>query len=266
MNIGRQTSDLIIISSKNAATMKIDTISRQEQVRRYLIEYIRDNNLQPSDQLPSESDLARTIGVSRSTIREVFTTLEAEGILIRRHGFGTFLAGIPLVRESTASGFASYTSQIQSAGFTPHFKVLSVKYATVPDEALLLFNLDRSTELVCVERIILANETHTVYMLDYLHPEIVLRDKHWDQFDGNMIDFLSQHLGYDLAYLKINYEALLVDRAIASHLKLEEGMPIISSRSTLHSLDNHLIAYGISYLNPSAIKIEVTKTVNNRHK
>ena len=41
--------------------------------------------------IPSESDLAKELNVSRSTIREALGHLESEGIIFRKQGSGTFV-------------------------------------------------------------------------------------------------------------------------------------------------------------------------------
>ncbi len=41
--------------------------------------------------IPSESDLADELGVSRTTIRDALSRLEIEGTVYRRQGSGTFV-------------------------------------------------------------------------------------------------------------------------------------------------------------------------------
>ncbi|HXF60666.1 MAG TPA: FadR/GntR family transcriptional regulator [Caldilineaceae bacterium] len=53
--------------------------------------YILDNNLQAGDPLPAESELARQLGVSRSSVREAVKALESLGVLETRRGSGIFV-------------------------------------------------------------------------------------------------------------------------------------------------------------------------------
>jgi len=53
---------------------------------------IRDGTLRPGTQLASEADLSRQAGVSRMTVRQAIGLLVAEGLLVVRHGVGTFVA------------------------------------------------------------------------------------------------------------------------------------------------------------------------------
>lgn len=47
----------------------------------------------PGGRLPSESELAAEFGVSRATVRTVLARLAAQGLILRRHGEGTYVNG-----------------------------------------------------------------------------------------------------------------------------------------------------------------------------
>jgi GntR family uxuAB operon transcriptional repressor len=55
--------------------------------------------LGPGARLPTERQLATDLGVTRSGIRHALATLEAEGLISREVGRGTFLRGAPPVRH-----------------------------------------------------------------------------------------------------------------------------------------------------------------------
>ncbi|NPA90931.1 MAG: FadR family transcriptional regulator [Chloroflexi bacterium] len=63
----------------------------QEAVVQQLKEYIIASGLRPGDRLPTEEDLARQLGVSRTAVREALRALEALGIISVRHGAGRFV-------------------------------------------------------------------------------------------------------------------------------------------------------------------------------
>src|SRR5215216_8143548 len=54
---------------------------------------IESSVLKPQDALPPERELASDFSVSRITVRKALDALVADGLLIRKQGAGTFVAG-----------------------------------------------------------------------------------------------------------------------------------------------------------------------------
>lgn len=65
------------------------------QVYVLLRQELTEGNLDPRTPLPSEPDLARGYGVSRVTVRRTLERLEADGLIRRVRGVGTFPAARP---------------------------------------------------------------------------------------------------------------------------------------------------------------------------
>ena len=57
----------------------------------YVSERIADATLNPGDKLPTESEIMRILGVSRTVVREAISHLQAAALVETRHGIGTFV-------------------------------------------------------------------------------------------------------------------------------------------------------------------------------
>jgi GntR family transcriptional repressor for pyruvate dehydrogenase complex len=84
----------------------IDRLSVVDQVRGQILAFLW-GNLKPNLRLPSERELAETMGVSRSAIREVLQGLVMEGVLGTKQGGGYFVRdmGPSTLLESSAFSF-----------------------------------------------------------------------------------------------------------------------------------------------------------------
>src|SRR4051812_25265631 len=71
---------------------------------------IRDRTLKPGDKLPTEAEIMREWGVSRTVVREALSKLQAAGLVETRHGIGTFVLEPP-----AASGFRIDPAEIETA-------------------------------------------------------------------------------------------------------------------------------------------------------
>jgi GntR family transcriptional repressor for pyruvate dehydrogenase complex len=64
---------------------------RLQSQARLLLEYIEREELHPGDRLDSERELAKKLGISRSSLREAIQVLQTQGRLVVKHGIGVFL-------------------------------------------------------------------------------------------------------------------------------------------------------------------------------
>ena len=78
--------------------MNQDNQSKTKQTVNNLLQFIRDEHLQPGQRLPNEYELAEQLHVGRGTIREAIRELVSRNVLDVRQGAGTFISfkdGIP---------------------------------------------------------------------------------------------------------------------------------------------------------------------------
>jgi DNA-binding FadR family transcriptional regulator len=65
-----------------------------DQIAARLIDLITERQLKAGDRLPPERELAATMGVSRSSLREALRALAMVGVADMRHGDGTYLTNL----------------------------------------------------------------------------------------------------------------------------------------------------------------------------
>lgn len=84
--------------------------SRSAELSQAMLDLIIDQGLAPGAALPTEAQLMTDLGTSRGPLREAIKSLQAQGIVEVRHGYGTFvgLAGadaiLPWLTFRTRSG------------------------------------------------------------------------------------------------------------------------------------------------------------------
>ncbi|MGE5146151.1 MAG: histidine utilization repressor [Candidatus Eiseniibacteriota bacterium] len=67
--------------------------ARYEQVKRFILDGIARGRWKEGDRLPSEPELAESLGISRMTIHRALRELAVDGVLVRRQGVGSFVGG-----------------------------------------------------------------------------------------------------------------------------------------------------------------------------
>src|SRR5205085_9684025 len=81
----------------------------QQSLRHRIAERLRElllsGEYMAGARLPSEPALARSLGVSRSSLRAAIAVLEADGLLHRLHGSGTYVTNRPQLRNDLSKNF-----------------------------------------------------------------------------------------------------------------------------------------------------------------
>jgi DNA-binding FadR family transcriptional regulator len=69
--------------------LRTETVYRaaQERIKQYIVAH----DLRPGDPIPTETVLARDLGISRNSLREALKALATSGIVETRHGLGTYV-------------------------------------------------------------------------------------------------------------------------------------------------------------------------------
>ena len=78
-------------STEMGALRPIEVVNVTDAIQERVTEYIQYNRLAPGDRLPSETTLARSLGVGRNALREALGALAALGILEARVGVGWYV-------------------------------------------------------------------------------------------------------------------------------------------------------------------------------
>ena len=73
-----------------------------ERIASRLADDVRSGALAPGERLPGERELARRLGVGRSSVREAIAALQVDGVVVTRPGSGTYVADAPPVERTSA--------------------------------------------------------------------------------------------------------------------------------------------------------------------
>ncbi|TCP80101.1 GntR family transcriptional regulator [Rhizobium sp. PP-CC-2G-626] len=109
------------------------------KLRQSLEEAIQSGRLNHGDALPPERDLAEYANISRVTVRKAVDDLVRDGLLVRRHGSGTFVVK-PLARvQQSLSRLTSFTEDMARRGLTTRAQWIERGLiAASPDEMMTL--------------------------------------------------------------------------------------------------------------------------------
>jgi GntR family transcriptional regulator len=137
------------------------------RVREEVRDRIRDGRFSDGLQLPPEIELATSLGVSRTTLREALLQLEQEGLLIRRHGYGTFVRSSARLRGSLNANLSA-TEVIRSHGMEPGTSHARVERRVPPADIGTRLRLPSDAQVIHLERVRTADGRPVIFTIDMM--------------------------------------------------------------------------------------------------
>lgn len=136
------------------------------QLKQVLHGEIERGVYKPGDRLPSEPELIRQYGISRITVRQALDELEAEGLIVRRHGKGTYVAELRI--EQDLVRLTDFMEDMQQAGQNPSSRVLTLAHEPASSAVAKALHLKEGMEVVRVDRLRLADGRPMAFDITWL--------------------------------------------------------------------------------------------------
>lgn len=219
--------------------------------------------LNPGDQLPPEPYLARYLSVSRAMLREVITTLVERGLLIRKHGVGTFLASRTPFLESGLEVLESLDSMARRIGLETEIHELDIvkREANRDEIAGLGLAEDTHQTIISVSRGILVSGKPVAYLVDIVPEQYLSLGEMEGSLHGSVFDILVSRGSPALAYSRTDIIAENASEFLAGRLSIKKGTALIKLKAQLYSPEEIVIDYSMSYFVPGFFKFHVMRRV-----
>lgn len=179
------------------------------------------------DRLPSEHELCRHYGVSRTSVREALARLEAARLIRREQGRGAFVEARPECVDWTLQATPALLGERIRDGRSPlRSRVVRAGREPLPSWAAAIVGDDDGTGFV-VERIRSVGNVAAVHVVNHLPARLAglapsLRDPR-----ASLYAALEQVAGLRISRMRRTIEAVSADRALARILEVEVGHPTV---------------------------------------
>ncbi len=110
-----------------------------------------------ADLLPGERELSQMLEVSRTTLRRAIAALVEEGVLVHRHGAGTFVRRSPPHVEQPLSRLTSFTEDMRLRGLAASSRVIERGLFLPTPEELMMLDIKLSETVFRLSRLRLAD-------------------------------------------------------------------------------------------------------------
>jgi len=187
----------------------------------------------PRPALPSESELAAELGVSRNAIREALELLRGEGLITRVQGSGTFVTGAKLRQhldrlEGLAESLAGHRLPVDN-------EVLSIRESSATPFVAAKLQLPENAPILFIERLRSVGGLPLSLDTTSLRIGAIPADAELGQQD--VFALIESELGVRLGWAEITVESVAADSRTAELLKIRTGAPLLLLHRLTHLED-----------------------------
>lgn len=195
------------------------------QVKQLIKEMIDKGELRPGDRVPGERELAERFRVSRMTARQALNELEAEGVLVRIQGKGSFVAR-PKIRQALLA-LTSFTEDMLLRGLTPHTKSLKTEVVEADRDLAELLGLVIPREVWRIERLRTADGEPMAFEVSYVPRRLCPDLDEQLRKEGSLYGVFERVYGLRLVRATQTIEAGIASREQGGLLGIKAGAAVL---------------------------------------
>jgi len=219
------------------------------------------------DQIPTEYELCKTYQVSSITARQAILNLVSEGLLVRKQGKGTFVTGVPNIKNIKTLQLSGALNNILPEGLKAQdVKVLDIIKMKTPKRIAKLLKIGEGKEVLQVRRTRIYNRIPVSYIRNYLPLEIGEKIKKDDLYRYPMLDILRNRLQIPLTGGIQYVEAIVADYDIASALSVNICSPILYLETIIFERQKKPVELVQTFYRPDQFQYTVKLRIRNFNK
>jgi GntR family transcriptional regulator len=223
---------------------------------------IESGHYQPGDRLPPEEELAGLLGISRSTLRETMSHLEGNGVVIRRHGVGTFVAApARALLEAGLEKLESLRSLAARAGAAEERTGWEVETLVAPAPLAASLSVRPGSALVRVQMTAAIAGYPFAYLDGYVPEHFVDFDELRAYPTGSLLDYLIQRGQVSIAYTRSEVHSVEAGKPIAAHLGLKARAPLLHLDETYFTDVGHPVVRSFNYFMTNRFGFHIVRRV-----
>lgn len=211
--------------------------------------------------LPSEPRLAKSLGVSRATLREAMRTFETQGSIHRKQGVGTFVAHPSQIIETGLETLESIHTVAERSGLKVEMSSYHVEHRLPNKKEKEVFELKPDQKVVQVTWVMEAEGRPVSYLVDILPDDVLNPEDIRRQFTGSMLDILLRRKDILLTTSRSEISAVAAVSEVARALGVQRQAVLLYFEAQLFTFQGRLVDYSYSYYLPGYFRFHVIRRV-----
>ncbi|MEU3270965.1 GntR family transcriptional regulator [Saccharomonospora sp. NPDC006951] len=206
-------------------------VPKWHQLAQRLRSAVVKGEFEQGDLLPSETELTRRFGISRTTAGTALRALERDRLVRRRPGHGTVVLPPPIDQPLTL--LSSFSEDMRGRGLTAGYRESVVTVAISPPDVAAAFGLAEGDHVVAVDRMLLAEGEPIAHSRCWLAPHAVdpSAPPSAGELDrGSLYAWIERNSGSRVVKADEHIEGATAGAALARRLAVRRGAAVLVAR------------------------------------
>ena len=210
--------------------------------------------------IPSETDLANELGVSRTTIRDALSRLELEGTIIRKQGAGTFVNEASLQIHTRLEEIWQYETMLEAHGYTPTNRIISVEEQPVNLNSAPQLGLSPTDTMLQVKKLFLADNEPVILTINHIPTSIINKPYTSNSFHLPIYKFMDEYCQQNLAYYLSEIQPLIAPDWLVDILNLpQQPTALIAFEEIGYNVDNEPLLKTHSFFRDDLLRLRLIR-------
>jgi GntR family transcriptional regulator len=210
-------------------------------VRDRLREAILAGSLAPGERLPSEADLVARFGVSRITVRQALSELQAQKLIATVNGKGSYVTRPE--RGGAAGPMVGILEAMRRRGLEAHGRLVSNRVVRAAGAVAESLGVARGSPVGAVTILREIDGAPFAIGTSYLDPELAARLAAHDLANTDVVIALGRITGMRATETRVSVSAVPAPAGVARRLRCASGAPLLHIRTLTHDARHRPYCY-----------------------
>lgn len=234
----------------------IKETSLQKYVKDQLRQIIKSAT---TTKLPSEQILSKKLGISRTTLRSVLTSLENEGLIVRIHGVGTFINLESRRINIEINKNIGYFDLIKKSGHEPSMILSDIEEIIADDELSNHLKIGKNEKCLRIERVFAANGIPAIYIEENIPMSCIEKSFDDEDLPESIFEFTRIFCNSNIEFTIVDIIPCLPNEKLMKIFECPPNENILLTEEThLDNLSNILV-FSKVYSRDKFIRFQVTR-------
>ena len=224
------------------------------QIADWMREQIRSESWPMGKKITPENELALNLNVSRGTVRSAIEQLIEDGLLVRSHGRGTYVAA-PIMAQPLTTGFITIAEDLNEKKIPFITEVLQQKIIIPPEDVRAGLQPAKNDKVFFLERVRVVNNCRVYYLRNYVAINRCEGIHKQDFTKNRLFSVLENIYSLELDWGRREIMAKSAGEEIAEVLDISKSYPVMYLNQQTFLRDHHPIEYSHVWIRGDCIQL-----------